>query len=132
VDRYGEVHSLLICTSSPLGFLPATRLASRKILIEQNIKKQTGPALWLLCGPYNTVPGSASTWGGGEWSYRDFSDSAFNTVIDLVFPLLAAHLEAIKIDASPLLHYLYTCLLAAATTPHMQPMSGDLIMHVYS
>jgi hypothetical protein len=28
-----------------LGPLPATRLASRKILIEQNIKKRTGPAL---------------------------------------------------------------------------------------
>ncbi len=53
VDRYGGIHSLLICTSSPLvhwGFLPATRIASRKILIEQNIKKRTGPALWLLCG----------------------------------------------------------------------------------
>ncbi len=31
------------------GPLPATRLASRKILIEQNIKKQTGPALSVLC-----------------------------------------------------------------------------------
>jgi hypothetical protein len=37
VDRYGEVHSLLICTSSTLGSPTATRLASRKILIEQNI-----------------------------------------------------------------------------------------------
>jgi hypothetical protein len=37
VDRYGGVHSLLICTSSPLG--SAIRLASRIILIEQNIKK---------------------------------------------------------------------------------------------
>jgi hypothetical protein len=36
----------------PWGFLPATRLASRKILIVQNIKKLTGPALWLLCGLY--------------------------------------------------------------------------------
>jgi hypothetical protein len=34
-----------------LGPLPATRLASRKILIEQNIKKRTGPALWVLSGP---------------------------------------------------------------------------------
>jgi hypothetical protein len=50
VDRYGGVHPLLICTSSPLGFLPATGIASRIILIEQNIKKRTGPALWLLCG----------------------------------------------------------------------------------
>jgi hypothetical protein len=32
------------------GLLPATRLASRIILIEQNIKKLTGPALWLLFG----------------------------------------------------------------------------------
>jgi hypothetical protein len=31
-------------------FLPATRLASRIILIEQNIKKRTGPALCVLCG----------------------------------------------------------------------------------
>jgi hypothetical protein len=28
------------------GFLPATELARRKILIERNIKKRTGPALW--------------------------------------------------------------------------------------
>jgi hypothetical protein len=28
--------------------LPATRLASRKILIEQNIKRRTGPALHVL------------------------------------------------------------------------------------
>jgi hypothetical protein len=54
VDRYDGLHSLLICTSSPWGFLPATRLASRKILIVQNIKKLTGPALWLLCG-YNST-----------------------------------------------------------------------------
>jgi hypothetical protein len=33
------------------GLLPATRLASREILIEQNIKKQTGPALCVLCEP---------------------------------------------------------------------------------
>jgi hypothetical protein len=37
------------------GPLPATRLASRKILIEQNIKKRTGPALCVLCGTYYTV-----------------------------------------------------------------------------
>jgi hypothetical protein len=36
------------------GLLPATRLASRKILIEQNIKKRTGPALCVLCGPVST------------------------------------------------------------------------------
>jgi hypothetical protein len=28
--------------------LPATRLASRKILIEQNIKRRTGPALYVF------------------------------------------------------------------------------------
>jgi hypothetical protein len=50
VDRYGGVHSLLRCTSRTLGLLPATRLASREILIEQNIKKWTGPALCVLCG----------------------------------------------------------------------------------
>jgi hypothetical protein len=32
------------------GPLPATRLASRKILIEENIKKRTGPSLCVLCG----------------------------------------------------------------------------------
>jgi hypothetical protein len=40
------------CYSAPAeywGFLPATRLASRIILIEQNIKKRTGPALCVLC-----------------------------------------------------------------------------------
>jgi hypothetical protein len=30
--------------------VPATRLASREILIEQNFKKRTGPALCVLCG----------------------------------------------------------------------------------
>ncbi len=41
------------CYSAPAehwGLLPATRLASREILIEQNIKKRTGPALCVLCG----------------------------------------------------------------------------------
>jgi hypothetical protein len=32
------------------GLLPATRLASREILIEQNLKKWTGPALCVTCG----------------------------------------------------------------------------------
>jgi hypothetical protein len=32
------------------GLLPASRLASRNMLIEQNIKKRTGPALCVLCG----------------------------------------------------------------------------------
>jgi hypothetical protein len=40
VEGYGGVHSQLICTSSTLeSLLPATRLANRNILIEQNIKK---------------------------------------------------------------------------------------------
>jgi hypothetical protein len=43
------------CCTAPAehwGLLPATRLASREILIEQNIKKRTGPALCVLCGYY--------------------------------------------------------------------------------
>ncbi len=40
VDRYGGVHSLLQCA--------ATKLASRKILVEQKIKKRTGPAHCVL------------------------------------------------------------------------------------
>ncbi len=37
------------------GPLPATRPASRKIIIEQNIKKRTGPALCVFCGLYRTI-----------------------------------------------------------------------------
>jgi hypothetical protein len=40
------------CYSAPAlhwSFLPA-RIARGKILIEQNIKKRTGPALCVLCG----------------------------------------------------------------------------------
>jgi hypothetical protein len=37
------------------GLLPATRLTRREILIEQNIKKQTGSSLCVLCGP-NSQP----------------------------------------------------------------------------
>jgi hypothetical protein len=43
----------ILCYDGPAehwGLLPATRLASREILIEQNIKKRTGPALCVLCG----------------------------------------------------------------------------------
>jgi hypothetical protein len=46
----------ILCYGGPAkhrGLLPATRLASRKILIEQNIKKRTGPALCVLCGLTN-------------------------------------------------------------------------------
>jgi hypothetical protein len=46
----GGVHSLLLCTRLHGGLLPVTRLPSRKILSEQNIKKRTGPALCVLCG----------------------------------------------------------------------------------
>jgi hypothetical protein len=44
VDMYGGVHSLLQCSSSTLGS-PTSKQANRKILIEQNIKNRTGPAL---------------------------------------------------------------------------------------
>ncbi len=52
------------------GFLPATRLASRKILIEQNVKKRTGPALCVLCGHNPTTClawflQAGKSWGGG-------------------------------------------------------------------
>jgi hypothetical protein len=43
----------ILCYGGPAehwGPLPATRLASRIILIKQNIKKRTGPALCVLCG----------------------------------------------------------------------------------
>jgi hypothetical protein len=49
----------ILCYGGPAehwGPLPATSLASRKILIEQNIKKRTGPALWLLYGWEYTPP----------------------------------------------------------------------------
>ncbi len=49
VDRYAGVHSLLCGPAEHWSLLPATRLASRIILIEQNIKKRTGPALCVLC-----------------------------------------------------------------------------------
>ncbi len=48
------------CYSAPAvhwGPLSATRLASRKILIGQNIKKRTGPALGVLCGTIHTHTG---------------------------------------------------------------------------
>ncbi len=45
VDRYGGVHSLLICTSITVhwGFLPATGLASRIILIVPDNKSRNIP-----------------------------------------------------------------------------------------
>ncbi len=57
------------CLSAPAvdwGFLPATGLASRIILIEQNIKKRTGPALWLLCeyAPTSRLTNQEPKWSG--------------------------------------------------------------------
>jgi hypothetical protein len=43
----------ILCYGGPAehwDLLPVTRIASSKILIEQNIKKRTGPALCVLCG----------------------------------------------------------------------------------
>jgi hypothetical protein len=53
VDRYDGVHSLLLCIRITPESSTCTRLANRKILIEQNIKKRTGPALCVLCGGYD-------------------------------------------------------------------------------
>jgi hypothetical protein len=50
VDRYDGVHSLLLCTRITPGSSTCHYLASRKILIDQNIKKRTGLALCVLCG----------------------------------------------------------------------------------
>jgi hypothetical protein len=53
VDRYAGLLEYIPCYCGPAehwGLLPATRLASRKILIEQNIKKRTGLSLCVLCG----------------------------------------------------------------------------------
>jgi hypothetical protein len=47
-------------------------LASREILIEQNIKKRTGPALCVLCGSGHE-PGAASTSHSFE-RFRDFQN----------------------------------------------------------
>jgi hypothetical protein len=55
VDRYGGAHSLLICTSSPLVFPTCHQASQQENTNEQNIKKRTGPALWLLCGDPNQV-----------------------------------------------------------------------------
>jgi hypothetical protein len=53
VLQWIEMVEYIPCYSAPAvhwGLLPATRLASRKILVKQNIKKRTGPALCVLCG----------------------------------------------------------------------------------
>jgi hypothetical protein len=66
------------------GVLPATRLVSREILIVQNIKKLTGPALWLLCGVkhdsliLNTVRVLISQYlikGIGSWDLKLFKNN---------------------------------------------------------
>jgi hypothetical protein len=49
-------------------------LASRKILIEQNIKKQTGPALCVLCGIHHRAliinrEGTARGGEGENWGF---------------------------------------------------------------
>jgi hypothetical protein len=53
----------ILCHSAPAVhwcLLPATRLASKKILNEQNIKRQRGPALYVvsLLGPPTQLSGS--------------------------------------------------------------------------
>jgi hypothetical protein len=51
----------ILCYGDPgehWGLLPATRLASKKILIEQNIKKRTGPALCVPNRPQQTSANS--------------------------------------------------------------------------
>ncbi len=49
VNRYGGVHSLPPRTSCTYWVsLPANRLASRKILIKQNIKRRAGPELYVF------------------------------------------------------------------------------------
>jgi hypothetical protein len=56
IQWIGMVEYIPCCTAPAVhwGLLPATRLASRKILIEQNIKKRTGPALCVLCDVYRS------------------------------------------------------------------------------
>ncbi len=53
----GMVEYIVCCggLAEQWGPLPTTRLASRKILVEQNIKKRTGPALCVLCAQYSTL-----------------------------------------------------------------------------
>jgi hypothetical protein len=49
----------ITCHSAPAlhwGLLPATRLASRKIAIEQNVKSRTGPALYVFSLLGNSDP----------------------------------------------------------------------------
>jgi hypothetical protein len=56
------------CYSAPAlhwGLLPASMLASRNILIEQNIKKRTGPAFFVLCGSHRPSVFMYTTRGTG-------------------------------------------------------------------
>jgi hypothetical protein len=73
--------------------LAATRLASRKILIEQNIKKRTGPALCVLCG--NTKNGRFLSGGIILGSPLSCTDLFLYTVT----------LPAASCDAPPTLSY---------------------------
>jgi hypothetical protein len=74
LDRYDGVHSLLRCY---WGLLPATRPARRKVLIEQNINRQTGPALcvfsFLGCNPpppHTHFPSYTEQWSSYKWYAR--------------------------------------------------------------
>jgi hypothetical protein len=57
IFRWIGLTEYIPCYSAPAVhwcLLPATRLASRKVLIEENIKKWTGAALCVLCGLLDT------------------------------------------------------------------------------
>jgi hypothetical protein len=70
------------------GQIPASRLASRNILNEQNIKKRTGPALCVFCGTlplHNTVscPAHVYTHWFVTWA-RTGSTLSFSAIMELV------------------------------------------------
>jgi hypothetical protein len=69
------------------GLLPASRLASRKILIEQKIQKRTGPALCVLCGSDSWQSGggaSAIAGGGGGQTIQKERESEKNAADHLL------------------------------------------------
>jgi hypothetical protein len=83
----------ILCYGGPAehwGPLPATRLASRKILIEQNIKEPTGPALCVLCGVYCKRVNST----------RVYSERVYSKVVDTVLlsQVLAFYLLSIMVS----------------------------------
>jgi hypothetical protein len=60
VTSYLQGGPSFVCDYGLWGLLHGTRLASRKIVIEQNIKRQTGPALyvfrpWVTTHPFTSV-----------------------------------------------------------------------------